>query len=76
MTKAEIKAEIERMTDKQRAALRARFGGKSISYLRCKEFLGIIRDVHVIFQDGIEYDIAIGKRGALHRVTCLGCVTA
>ena len=76
MTQAEIRAEIERMTGTQRAALRARFCGKPISYLRCKEFLGSIRYVHVIFQDGLEYDIAIGKRGALQRVTCLGRVGA
>ena len=72
MTIDEIKTEIERLTAKQRHALRARFGRCVIVHLRCREFLGRIDGVHVVFENGVAYDVWIGPRGALRSVTCLG----
>ena len=72
MTQAEIKAEIERLNGKQRAALRARFYGRGITYLRCRGFLGRIDGVHVMFESGVHYDVWIGPRGALKSVECCG----
>lgn len=72
MPKEEIMQEIERLSPKQRAALRARFHGAKVTYLRCREFLGRIDGVHVGFESGLYYDVWIGPRGALRSVTCLG----
>lgn len=72
MNVSEIKAEIERLNPAQRAALRKRFFGAGIAYLRCREFLGRIDGLHIIFKDGVGYDVCIGPRGSLRGVTCLG----
>lgn len=72
MTHDEIIEELTRLAPAQRAALRARFHGAKIAYLRCREFLGRVDGVHVGFDSGIYYDVWIGPRGALRSVTCLG----
>jgi hypothetical protein len=72
MTIDEIKTELARLNGKQRAALRARFYGKGITYLSCREFLGRVDGVHVMFEGGVHYDVWIGPRGALKSVECCG----
>jgi hypothetical protein len=72
MTIDEIKTELARLNGKQRAALRARFYGMGITYLRCREFLGRVDGVHVMFEGGVHYDVWIGPRGALKSVECCG----
>jgi hypothetical protein len=72
MTVDEIKTELARLNGKQRAALRARFYGRAITYMRCREFLGCVDGVHVMFDGGVHYNVEIGPRGALKRVECCG----
>ena len=81
MTKEQIIAQIEMLNPRQRGALRHRFYGQKIEYLRCEVFLGHVRDIVVGFASHLRsnpnpifYRVVIGPRGGMERVECLGSV--